>query len=150
MPCQKMALGPQSRQKHRPTASVFVYLSPSGHVFNIAWQAMNKTYMTFPIVTSCWYHTVRKKKLHQIYPTTVLCKVWSTIHSTNDYAQRLLVSAMVGSWPLSAIEVKMRPILRERSMLKSMVVTKASVWLAAVLAANQKLGFKINVDSHEF
>ena len=27
-----------------PTALVFVYLSPSGHVFNIAWQAMIKTY----------------------------------------------------------------------------------------------------------
>ena len=27
-----------------PTASVFVYLSPSGHVFNKAWQAMIKTY----------------------------------------------------------------------------------------------------------
>ena len=39
-----MALGPRSRQKPRPTASVFVYLSPSGHVFNIAWQAMIKTY----------------------------------------------------------------------------------------------------------
>ena len=42
LPCyaKNMALGPQSRQKPRPTASVFVYLSPSGHVFNIAWQAM--------------------------------------------------------------------------------------------------------------
>ena len=46
LPCyvKNMALGPQSRQKPRPTASVFVYLSPSGHVFNIAWQAMIKTY----------------------------------------------------------------------------------------------------------
>ena len=43
---KNMALGPQSRQKPRPTASVFVYLSPSGHVFNIAWQAMIKTYNT--------------------------------------------------------------------------------------------------------
>ena len=45
-PCyvKNMALGPQSQQKPRPTASVFVYLSPSGHVFNIAWQAMIKTY----------------------------------------------------------------------------------------------------------
>ena len=41
-----MALGPQSRQKHRPMASVFVYLNPSGHVFNKAWQAMIKTYNT--------------------------------------------------------------------------------------------------------
>ena len=41
---KNMALGPQSRQKPWPTASVFVYLSPSGHVFNIAWQAMIKTY----------------------------------------------------------------------------------------------------------
>ena len=41
---KNMALGPQSRQKPRPEASVFVYLSPSGHVFNIAWQAMIKTY----------------------------------------------------------------------------------------------------------
>ena len=41
---KNMALGPQSRQKPRPTASVFVYLSPSGHVFNIACQAMIKTY----------------------------------------------------------------------------------------------------------
>ena len=39
-----MALGPQSRQKPRPTASVFVYLSSSCHGFNIAWQAMIKTY----------------------------------------------------------------------------------------------------------
>ena len=39
-----MALGPQSRQKPRPTASVFVYLSLSGHGFNIVWQAMIKTY----------------------------------------------------------------------------------------------------------
>ena len=39
-----LALGPQSRQKPRPTASVFVYLSPPDHVFNIAWQAMIKTY----------------------------------------------------------------------------------------------------------
>ena len=39
-----MALGPQSPQKPRPTASVFVYMSPSGHVFNIARQAMIKTY----------------------------------------------------------------------------------------------------------
>ena len=48
LPCyvKNMALGPQSRQKPRPTASVFVYLSPSGHVFNIAWQAMIKTYNT--------------------------------------------------------------------------------------------------------
>ena len=38
-----MAPGPQSGQKPRPTASVFVYLSPSGHVFNVAWQAMIKT-----------------------------------------------------------------------------------------------------------
>ena len=47
LPCyvKNMALGPQSRQKPRPTASVFVYLSPSGHVFNIAWQAMIKTYI---------------------------------------------------------------------------------------------------------
>ena len=37
-------LGPQLRQKPRPTALVFVYLSPSSHVFNIAWQAMIKTY----------------------------------------------------------------------------------------------------------
>ena len=46
LPCyvKNMALGPQSRQKPRPTASVFVYLSPSGHVFHIAWQAMIKTY----------------------------------------------------------------------------------------------------------
>ena len=46
LPCyvKNMALGPQLRQKPRPTASVFVYLSPSGHVFNIAWQAMIKTY----------------------------------------------------------------------------------------------------------
>ena len=46
LPCyvKNMALGPQSRQKPRPTASVFVYLRPSGHVFNIAWQAMIKTY----------------------------------------------------------------------------------------------------------
>ena len=42
---KNMALGPQSLQKPRPTASVFVYLSPSGHVFNIAWQAMIKTYI---------------------------------------------------------------------------------------------------------
>ena len=41
---KNLALGPQSRQKPRPTASVFVYLSPEGHVFNIAWQAMIKTY----------------------------------------------------------------------------------------------------------
>ena len=40
---KNLALGPQSRQQPRPTASVFVYLSPSGHVFNIAWQAMIKT-----------------------------------------------------------------------------------------------------------
>ena len=46
LPCyvKNMALGAQSRQKPRPTASVFVYLSPLGHVFNIAWQAMIKTY----------------------------------------------------------------------------------------------------------
>ena len=47
LPCyvKNMALRPQSRQKPRPsTASVFVYLSPSGHVFNIAWQAMIKTH----------------------------------------------------------------------------------------------------------
>ena len=46
LPCyvKNMALGPQSRQKPWPTASVFVYLSPSDHVFNIAWQAMIKTY----------------------------------------------------------------------------------------------------------
>ena len=43
---KNMALGPQLRQKPRPTASVFVYLSPSGHVFNIAWQAMIKTHTT--------------------------------------------------------------------------------------------------------
>ena len=45
LPCyvKNMVLGAQSRQKPRPTASVFVYLSPSGHVFNIAWQAMIKT-----------------------------------------------------------------------------------------------------------
>ena len=42
---KNMALGPQSRQKPRPTASVFVYLSPEGHVFHIAWQAMIKTYI---------------------------------------------------------------------------------------------------------
>ena len=36
-------LGPPWRQKPRPTAWVFVYLSPLGHVFNIAWQAMIKT-----------------------------------------------------------------------------------------------------------
>ena len=41
---KNLALRPQSRQKPRPTASVFVYLSPEGHVFNIAWQAMIKTY----------------------------------------------------------------------------------------------------------
>ena len=44
MLCLNMALGPQLRQKPRPTASIFVYLSPSGPVFNIAWQAMIKTY----------------------------------------------------------------------------------------------------------
>ena len=46
LPCyvKNMALGPQSRQKPRPTASVFVYQSHSGHVFNIAWQAMIETY----------------------------------------------------------------------------------------------------------
>ena len=46
LPCyvKNVALGPQSRQKPRPAASVFVYLSPSGHVFNIACQAMIKTY----------------------------------------------------------------------------------------------------------
>ena len=37
-----MALGPQFLS----TASVFVYLSPSGHVFNITWQVMIKTYST--------------------------------------------------------------------------------------------------------
>ena len=41
---KNMALGPQSRQKPRPMALFFVYLSPSGHVFNIAWQAMINTY----------------------------------------------------------------------------------------------------------
>ena len=46
MPVKNMALGPQLRQKPRPMASVFVYLSPSGHVFNIAWQAVIKTYNT--------------------------------------------------------------------------------------------------------
>ena len=48
LPCyvKTMAIGPQSRQKPRPTASTFVCLSPSGHVFNIAWQAMIKTYNT--------------------------------------------------------------------------------------------------------
>ena len=46
-----MALGPRSRQKPRPTASVFVYMSPSVHVINIAMQAMIKTFMiTYP----CW------------------------------------------------------------------------------------------------
>ena len=40
-----MALGPQPRQKPRPTASVSVYLSPSGHVFKKAWQTMIKTYI---------------------------------------------------------------------------------------------------------
>ena len=43
MDCTR-SLGLQLRQKPRPTASVFVYLCPSGHVFNIAWQAMIKTY----------------------------------------------------------------------------------------------------------
>ena len=49
---KNMALGPQLRQKPRPTASVFVYLSPSGHVFNIAWQAMIKTYNKS---WQCWW-----------------------------------------------------------------------------------------------
>ena len=46
LPCyvKNMALGPQSQQKPRPTASVFVYLSASGHVLNIGWQAMVITY----------------------------------------------------------------------------------------------------------
>ena len=46
LPCyvKNMALGSQSRQKPRPTASVVVYLIPSGHVFHIAWHAMIKTY----------------------------------------------------------------------------------------------------------
>ena len=56
LPChvKNMALGPQSRQKPRPTASVFIYMSPSCHVFNIAWQAMIKTYNTScPETTRC-------------------------------------------------------------------------------------------------
>ena len=43
---KNMALEPQSQQKPRPMASFFVYLSPSGHVFNIVWQAMIRTYNT--------------------------------------------------------------------------------------------------------
>ena len=58
LPCyvKNMAVGPQSRQKPRPTASVFVYLSPSCHVFNIAWQAMIKTYNNSP---QCMFSTIR-------------------------------------------------------------------------------------------
>ena len=66
LPCyvKNMALGPQSRQKPRPTASVFVYLSPSGHVFNIAWQAMIKTYNTSRRERSeCARNIVRHVKL---------------------------------------------------------------------------------------
>ena len=63
LPCyvKNMALGPQSRQKPWPTASVFVYLSPSGHVFNIAWQAMIKTYSHYH-----WWHanwTLRNRQI---------------------------------------------------------------------------------------
>ena len=56
LPCyvKNMALGPQSRQKPRPTASVFVYLSPLGHVFNIAWQSMIKTY------NQAWLNAINK------------------------------------------------------------------------------------------
>ena len=63
LPCyvRNMALGPQSRQKPRPTASVFVYLSPSGHVFNIAWQAMIKTYNT----TNCQIQANVQSKNHK-------------------------------------------------------------------------------------
>ena len=45
IPVKNMALGPQWRQKPRPTGSVFVYLNLLGHVFNIAWPAMIKTYI---------------------------------------------------------------------------------------------------------
>ena len=38
---KSLAIGPL-RQKTRPEAWVFVCLSPSGHVFNITWQAMIK------------------------------------------------------------------------------------------------------------
>ena len=58
LPCyvKNMALGPQLRQKPRPTASFLVYLSPSGHVFNIAWQAMIKTYN----IEICYNHIFPK------------------------------------------------------------------------------------------
>ena len=59
-----MALGPHSWQKPRPTASVFVYLSPSGHVFNIAWQAMIKTYnISHHGVSECPGNVVRHFKV---------------------------------------------------------------------------------------
>ena len=66
LPCyvENMALGPQSRQKPAPTASVFVYLSPSGHVFNIAWQDMFKTYTKDPVAAcllSMWLTVARVK-----------------------------------------------------------------------------------------
>ena len=68
LPCyvKNMALGPQSRQKPRPTASVFVYLSPSGHVFNIAWQAMIKTYTTFQAIPSM--RSLGNARKPQIWP----------------------------------------------------------------------------------
>ena len=65
LPCyfKNMALGPQSRQKPRPTASVFVYLSPSGHVFNIAWQAMIKTYNITHKLNGTHYTWIKHRNL---------------------------------------------------------------------------------------
>ena len=91
----------------RPTASVFVYLRPSGNVFNIAWPAMIKTYSTHGSALHCrlLFHCMILKKKHSLCgifitlllmtsqrwdttltkPLTVANRGWSVNECRSDY-----------------------------------------------------------------
>ena len=114
-----MALGPQSWQKPWPTASVFVCLSPSGHVFNIAWRAMIKTYIislqnAFSWSTSSYkvsQEWIWKPHLGQIYDDTLITildwtldapwRVTNTgiilwMHQTSERQHFIVKSSLIG------------------------------------------------------
>ena len=77
--------GLSHEKKPRPTASVFVYLSPPGHVFNIAQQATIKTYNTQPSVPTINPRGPQGKSVQFLQQVTAPSQIFMNYRLSKEY-----------------------------------------------------------------